>query len=280
MRSKAMSKAYFGIGDRATAREAWDLHQVSPCVFGESFSIRRDADMEIYKAVNRINGKIYVGQTTVGLKSRVNRHVWGKPENFVFSRALRKYEVSNFEFSTIDTAESIEELNQKEKFWIAFFNSKIPNGYNMTDGGFGCCGFVLSDESREKVRQSKLGKPRSEETKAKLRAAHLGMKASEETKAKLSAIRKGRALSEEHKRNLSLANKGNEKVRLCKLGLKRSPESIDRMRAAQKGRPKSEEHKEKLRQANLGKKASIESRIKMSESQKARQRKLREQENG
>jgi len=54
--------------------------------------------------------------------------------------ALRKYpDPANWEWATIDTAETKEELDQKEIYWIAFYHSfeETKKGYNLSSGGRG-----------------------------------------------------------------------------------------------------------------------------------------------
>ena len=51
----------------------------------------------IYKFTNRINNKIYVGQTTCKLQDRVNKHLQDSySDEFYFHRALKKYGIDNF----------------------------------------------------------------------------------------------------------------------------------------------------------------------------------------
>ncbi len=113
--------------------------------------------MIIYKAVNRINGKIYIGQTTTSLKKRIAGHLWENHKNQVFSNALRKYGIQFFDFSIIDNASSKEVLNDKEKYWIKQYNCRTPNGYNLTDGGKGNSGWHLTEETRQKIGASHAG---------------------------------------------------------------------------------------------------------------------------
>ena len=116
----------------------------------------------IYKITNLINGKIYIGQ-----------HKYSKPEldtNYIASgilinESIKKYGLKNFNKELIDTANNLEELNQKEIYYINLFNSKAPNGYNLTNGGDGMLN--PSDETRNKMALKKLGTKQSEETKEK-----------------------------------------------------------------------------------------------------------------
>ena len=88
----------------------------------------------IYKIVNIVNGKIYVGQS-VNPKKRFVSHCSrskNKSDNSPIHSAIRKYGKENFKLEIIEWA---EDYNNREKYWIQKLNSKVPFGYNITDGG-------------------------------------------------------------------------------------------------------------------------------------------------
>ena len=92
----------------------------------------------IYKIQNKINGKIYIGQS-VNIEKRWNKHK-NASQNILdhgyethLYRSFRKYGIENFDFSIIEEC-PIAELNQKEKYWIQKYNSFFK-GYNLTLGG-------------------------------------------------------------------------------------------------------------------------------------------------
>jgi group I intron endonuclease len=93
--------------------------------------------MIIYICKNKLNDKVYVGQTIKTLENRklshFNAHQTGKSK---FYRALKSYGFDNFEWSILDTAKTTDELNQKEIYYIREYNS-INEGYNMVEGGTG-----------------------------------------------------------------------------------------------------------------------------------------------
>lgn len=93
--------------------------------------------MIIYKCVNNVNGKVYVGQTTQKLNERVSDHLHKtrKGSDTALSNAIRKYGVDMFSWEEIDSADSLDMLNDLEIYWIRFFKSFAPNGYNLTTGG-------------------------------------------------------------------------------------------------------------------------------------------------
>ena len=94
----------------------------------------------IYKITNLKNGKVYIGQS-VNIEHRWTQHrnrpfnpLSGQYDSY-FYRTIRKYGLENFSFEVIEQC-SKEELDAKEKYWIAYYNSNLPDfGYNLTDGG-------------------------------------------------------------------------------------------------------------------------------------------------
>lgn len=91
--------------------------------------------MIIYQVTNTINGKIYIGLTTQGLKRRKWQHLSLKYSGAtILGNAIAKYGDNSFIFKEIDTANNIEELIAKEKEWIIKLNTLRPNGYNILPG--------------------------------------------------------------------------------------------------------------------------------------------------
>lgn len=110
-----------------------------------SMGTPRDYIGYIYCITNHLNGKQYVGQTNVSVDSRYNEHIRcaiKTESHLLLYRSIRKYGVDNFSVDTIDTvsAESASELkallNELEIRYIAELNTYMPNGYNMTKGGY------------------------------------------------------------------------------------------------------------------------------------------------
>lgn len=119
--------------------------------------------MYIYKIVNKINGKIYVGQTTETIEQRFKRHM-GYQKNqsdTKFYRAVRKHGVDNFYIEIIEEVDDVELLNTREEYWIRKLDT-VNNGYNSYYGGFSSGGDTLSNHPnleaiKDKIRQHHKG---------------------------------------------------------------------------------------------------------------------------
>lgn len=143
----------------------------------------------IYKIENKINNKIYIGITN-NFKRRINSHFNDK-SGYLLKRAITKYGKENFTVSLLEKVSSQEDAFSKEKNYIKKYNSKKPNGYNLTNGGEGTFGRKMSEKQKEGLRIFHTGRKLSKETIEKIRAKHLGTSRSSETKAKMSDAAKG-----------------------------------------------------------------------------------------
>ncbi len=114
----------------------------------------------IYKAVNKINGKSYIGKTVQDLLIRKKQHEYSY-DNSYFHNALKKYGVNNFNWSILCNVNSESCLNDKEKYYIKKYRTFIDfdncNGYNMTLGGDG--GGVPSKEALRRLSDALKGRP-------------------------------------------------------------------------------------------------------------------------
>lgn len=122
----------------------------------------------IYLITNKINNKKYIGQSA-SIEERWYRHSvdYKRLTDRYLYRAMNKYGFNNFKFEILETDIDISLIHEKEKHWIKELNTKAPYGYNMTDGGEGSFNRLVSEETKEKLRQANLGKTASDETKKK-----------------------------------------------------------------------------------------------------------------
>ena len=97
----------------------------------------------IYKIVNAINGKGYIGITTKCLDDRLEEHI-----NDAYSRfnrryplhaAIEKYGRENFSIEELDWAYDLHEAQKLERRYIrelkTYASGPIRGGYNLTHGG-------------------------------------------------------------------------------------------------------------------------------------------------
>jgi len=144
----------------------------------------------IYKITNKVDGKTYIGQTMGVLRRRWQKHCRKNSRCHYLYNAIQKYGEDGFDKIIVDTAETKEELNEKENHYIQLFNSLAPNGYNLkTTGNQG----IYSEESRKKMSKSATGKPgywtgkhHSDETKELLSKINTSKKHNEKSKKKMS----------------------------------------------------------------------------------------------
>lgn len=91
----------------------------------------------IYIIRNTVNDKVYIGQTKVSLKLRFQNHLSAarKGKDYIIGKAIRKYGEEKFYIELLEEC-TIEELNEREKYWISYFNSTNNKfGYNISIGG-------------------------------------------------------------------------------------------------------------------------------------------------
>lgn len=91
----------------------------------------------IYKVTNKIDNKVYIGQTCRDPKKRwIEHYSRDINKDTYFHRALKKYGKDNFLWEVIEQCED-DVLNEREIYWIKYYDSYYKNnkGYNMTYGG-------------------------------------------------------------------------------------------------------------------------------------------------
>jgi len=91
--------------------------------------MRTTIKIGIYLIENLINHKKYVGQSK-NIYARWSGHRSdSKEKNLPLYFAIRKYGLENFKFSILEECK-IEQLTDREDYWINYYNSYVPNGYN------------------------------------------------------------------------------------------------------------------------------------------------------
>lgn len=117
----------------------------------------------VYKHTNLINGKDYVGWTSLSLEERWKWHcddALHEIDSFVFHAAIRKYGQDAWAHAVLEVHQT-EKAKQAEIRLIAehktFCYEHPETGYNMIRGGEGLAGFKHREESRTKISRSLRG---------------------------------------------------------------------------------------------------------------------------
>lgn len=133
--------------------------------------------VDVYRIVNKVNGKSYIGITSLSTEQRWKKHVHdlrnSSRRRTKLLRALAKYGTDNFSIETLTVTPDWGSACELESKYIVLYDSKV-NGYNMTDGGDGHTGLKHTEETRAKMRASHLGKRQSESSKRKCSETKMG----------------------------------------------------------------------------------------------------------
>ena len=208
----------------------------------------------IYLISNLENNKKYVGLTKFSITERFYQHT---KRGFILTEAIKKYGEDKFFIELIEEVDTAGRAYELEQYYIKEYNTKVPYGYNLTDGGDGIFGWEVTEEYRqecsERVKQlhkekkvGMYGKNHSDETKRKMSVASkgkskpwlIGRKLSPESIEKLRQINLGRVLSDETKKKISENHHDVNGENNPMYGKKHSPETIEKLREKAKNRPK------------------------------------------
>ena len=135
----------------------------------------------------------YIGKTfDLDNRQRGHKHAAGNCR--YFHSAVRKHGIDAFRFRIIEDNIPESELDKKERFWIQFYNTVAPNGYNLTHGGDGG---TISEITRMRISESlkgkpKQGRPHTAESKEKIAKSKRGKSRDPETIRKMSEGAKGK----------------------------------------------------------------------------------------
>jgi len=161
----------------------------------------------IYKIKNKIDNKIYIGQTTQDLETRWKGHLRNSSNCRYLKSAFKKYGIKNFDFQLVCITFD-NQLDDMEIKYIEQYNCLVPNGYNIRLGG-------NSGKHHEETKR-KIGE--TLKTKHKNGMVHsmpqLGKPHNQITKQKISDTLKGRKRTQESidKGIITKINKRNMKI--------------------------------------------------------------------
>jgi group I intron endonuclease len=142
----------------------------------------------IYKILNLINKKVYIGQTTISPSRRFHCHSQMTKSNrsMPIAHAINKYGKSNFSMEIIAICSNKILLDKFEKICISRYNAQVSEfGYNIAKGGQPS----LTEEGKKKIGDFHRGKPKSKEHIEKVRSANVGLKRSQIIKDKNKTLK-------------------------------------------------------------------------------------------
>ena len=168
--------------------------------------------MIIYKITNLINNKTYVGLDRNKNNSRWKQHKRRSKESNpiqLIDRKIKQYGLQNFQYIILEKCNSIQELKNREIYYIKIHNSFVGNGegYNLTYGGDGCQGFKMTQEQIAKNSGKNhyfFGKKRSKTEKLQISIAMKGKNVGDKNPFKLLSVRK--KISEYAKKRIGKLN--------------------------------------------------------------------------
>lgn len=211
----------------------------------------------------------YIGKTVAALHTRLSQHIYAAKSNkwkshvntwirSVLNRGLRPIA------KPLTFVDDKEILSQEEIRLIAYYKKRGARLTNLTDGGDGAPGRILSEASRKKMSESHKGQPGH--WTGKKRDAETCRKISESNKGK-KAWNKGIPMSEDQKAKISSSRKGKSMGNQNAKGGPGNPTSP------------SEETRRKIAQSLAGRKVPDEVRARIAESMRQYRAKLAESQN-
>ncbi len=154
----------------------------------------------IYKVVNKVNGKVYIGQT-INFINRKKQHIYKalkNNDNNLFYNALRSYGIDLFEWDIIWSGDSTL-LDEMEIYFIKGlkahrFSKEYDgiNGYNMTIGGGTVTGYHHTKETKAKIKGASTGRPKTDNFTEKVRLSNNNRIWSDNSRVKVSEANKGK----------------------------------------------------------------------------------------
>jgi group I intron endonuclease len=221
----------------------------------------------IYKIINKIDGKYYVGSSS-NINRRRIRHFdtlrKGVHHNTKLQRAFDKHGTDNFQFVCVQLL-STGDLLTKEQLYLNECKMNPESNYNIKYVARAPKGYKHNEESKLKIRNSLKGRMRTDDVRRRISDGLKGKLKSPEHCRNLSTSHKGkpgRPHTEEHKRFVSKIHTGKIVLEETKKRIRDawkirklvpiSDETRKRKSEAAKGRLHSQETKEKIRRALIG----------------------------
>lgn len=225
----------------------------------------------IYLITNIVNGKQYVGKSNhkepdirfrQHLKDSKNNNIDRSPLHY----AMEKYGKENFIVEKIGNFKNGKSLDNMEAYYAEQFQTyttDYPGGYNLILCGLPGHNAPHSDETKQKIREKRIGKKASDEARRNQSIAQKGRKPHINNRNATSKRLKGVPKPEEQKQKISNTLKGCKltpqqrenqlKASQQRVGTKATEQHKQNISKGLTGKPKTEEHKKKLSESKKGK---------------------------
>ena len=116
----------------------------------------------IYITTNKANNKKYIGQKIFDKENKWKKYLGS---GLIFKKAVKKYGINNFSREIIEQCLSKKELDEKEIYWINYYDAiNSEEFYNIAEGGDG--GDTTAGYTKE--QKEALSKKRSKALKGKI----------------------------------------------------------------------------------------------------------------
>ena len=100
-----------------------------------------------------INNKKYIGITSRSIIIRFQEHC-SHNQTLIYD-AVKKYGKENFKIEILEDKITKDDIDEKERYFIKFYDTLIPNGYNLSTGGIS--NKDLNEETKERLSEMNMG---------------------------------------------------------------------------------------------------------------------------
>lgn len=187
----------------------------------------------VYKITNSINDKLYVGITCQSMGARWSKHISNANLNKqggcrYLESSIRKYGSDNFKIDILEKVPNENIAKEREKYWIWKLGARNPAvGMNLTDGGDGTTGHIVSQSARARISEGNRGRKRSDWHRRIISQTHKGKPKTEEHKRKIGDAQRG---PKNHMFGKHMTDGQKQAIRAANLGKTVSKETRDKKR--------------------------------------------------
>lgn len=234
----------------------------------------------VYVTTNLLNGKQYVGDRTCYCEPNEDKYLGS---GIYFKNAKKQHKRKNFNKEILEIFNTRQEAFNAQEKYIIQFNTLSPNGYNISPKGGHRVKECWSEESKQKMKKSMIGKnvgkKRTQKTKDIIsyntsgeNNGMTGKHHSIQSIKKMKNSFRDRTGSNNSFFQKHHSKESKQKISESHKGKHLSEETIEKIKKTNTGKIRSVEARENYRKANIGRKLSEVSIQKMKNKAKNRKR--------